>query len=151
MDLGLTESLTEMSARNLPGDKGRPARKADNLTAICEPIAYEMCEPRRLTTLRTSTACYRDTVHLFIFFIRTRIRSRQQNESSTDWFKYIKELRQVSKDQSSWTNQRRKFEESGGRMSRDLGTAGTTPSLLEDCCCYYYYYFLYLYILVLAL
>jgi hypothetical protein len=27
-----------MSTRNLPGGKGRPARKADNLTAICEPI-----------------------------------------------------------------------------------------------------------------
>jgi hypothetical protein len=25
--------LTEMSTRNLPGDKRRPARKADNLTA----------------------------------------------------------------------------------------------------------------------
>jgi hypothetical protein len=32
-----TLPLTEMSTRNLPGDKGRPARKADNLTAICEP------------------------------------------------------------------------------------------------------------------
>jgi hypothetical protein len=29
---------TEMSTRNLPGGKGQPARKADNLTAICEPI-----------------------------------------------------------------------------------------------------------------
>jgi hypothetical protein len=28
--------LTEMSTRNLPSGKGRPARKADNLTAICE-------------------------------------------------------------------------------------------------------------------
>jgi hypothetical protein len=27
-----------MSTRNLMGSKGRPARKADNLTAICEPI-----------------------------------------------------------------------------------------------------------------
>jgi hypothetical protein len=38
MALGSTESLTEMSTRNLPGGKGRPAREADNLTAICEPI-----------------------------------------------------------------------------------------------------------------
>jgi hypothetical protein len=38
MALGLTQSLTEMSTMNLPGSKGRPARKADNLTAICEPI-----------------------------------------------------------------------------------------------------------------
>jgi hypothetical protein len=28
--------LTEMSTRNLPGGKGRPMRKTDNLTAICE-------------------------------------------------------------------------------------------------------------------
>jgi hypothetical protein len=32
------QPLTEMSTRNLPEDKGRPAPKADNLTAICEPI-----------------------------------------------------------------------------------------------------------------
>jgi hypothetical protein len=32
-----TQPLTEMSTRNLPGVKGRQARKADNLTAICEP------------------------------------------------------------------------------------------------------------------
>jgi hypothetical protein len=39
MALGSTQPLTEMSTRNLPGGgKGRPARKADNLTAICEPI-----------------------------------------------------------------------------------------------------------------
>jgi hypothetical protein len=37
MALGSTQSLTEMSTRNLPGGKGSPARKADNLTAICEP------------------------------------------------------------------------------------------------------------------
>jgi hypothetical protein len=38
MALVSTQPLTEMSTRNLPGGKGRPARKADNLTAICEPI-----------------------------------------------------------------------------------------------------------------
>jgi hypothetical protein len=36
MALGSTETLTEMSSWSLPGGKGRPARKADNLTAICE-------------------------------------------------------------------------------------------------------------------
>jgi hypothetical protein len=35
---GSTKPLTEMSTRNLPGGKGRPGRKADKLTAICEPI-----------------------------------------------------------------------------------------------------------------
>jgi hypothetical protein len=38
MALGSTQPLTEMSTRNIPGDKGRPACKADNLTAIYEPI-----------------------------------------------------------------------------------------------------------------
>jgi hypothetical protein len=33
--LGSTQPLTEMNTRNLPGGKGRPVRKADNLTAIC--------------------------------------------------------------------------------------------------------------------
>jgi hypothetical protein len=37
MALGSTQPLTEMSTRNLPGSKGRPARGADNFTAICEP------------------------------------------------------------------------------------------------------------------
>jgi hypothetical protein len=38
MDLSSTQPLKEMSARNLPGGKGELERKADNLTAICEPI-----------------------------------------------------------------------------------------------------------------
>jgi hypothetical protein len=38
MALGSTQPLTEMSTRNLPGGKGGPALKADNLTAIYEPI-----------------------------------------------------------------------------------------------------------------
>jgi hypothetical protein len=36
MALGSTQPLTEMNTRNLPGGKKRPARKADNLAAICE-------------------------------------------------------------------------------------------------------------------
>jgi hypothetical protein len=38
MALGSNQRLTEMSDRNLSAGKGWPARKADNLTAICEPI-----------------------------------------------------------------------------------------------------------------
>jgi hypothetical protein len=55
MYLGSTESLTEMSTRNLPGGKGRPARKVD-LSTICEQIVQKMWEFRRLTTLWASTA-----------------------------------------------------------------------------------------------
>jgi hypothetical protein len=38
MALGSTQPLTEMSTRNLPGGKGRPACKVDSLNTICEPI-----------------------------------------------------------------------------------------------------------------
>jgi hypothetical protein len=38
MALGSTQPLREMSTRNFSGGKGRPARKADTLTVICEPI-----------------------------------------------------------------------------------------------------------------
>jgi hypothetical protein len=38
MALESTQPLTEMSTRNIPGGKEGPARKADNLTVICEPI-----------------------------------------------------------------------------------------------------------------
>jgi hypothetical protein len=33
-----TQPLTGMSTRNLPEGKGRPARKVDKFTAICETI-----------------------------------------------------------------------------------------------------------------
>jgi hypothetical protein len=42
MALGLTQPLTEMSARSAKmmflGSKARPVRRADKITAICEPI-----------------------------------------------------------------------------------------------------------------
>jgi hypothetical protein len=40
-----------MSTGNLPGGKGRPAHETDNLTDMCELIAYKMWEPRHLTNL----------------------------------------------------------------------------------------------------
>jgi hypothetical protein len=67
MALGSTQPLTEMNTGNLPGSKGRPASKPD-LTAICEPIVYKMWEPRRLTALWASTACYRDSFTFIIGF-----------------------------------------------------------------------------------
>jgi hypothetical protein len=58
MVLRSTQSLTEMSTRNILGGKGRPARKADNLTAICEPIVWILWDPQRPTTLWASMASY---------------------------------------------------------------------------------------------
>jgi hypothetical protein len=48
------------------GGNGRPVRKADNLTAICEPIIYKIWEPRRLTTLRASTAWCKDSFACYL-------------------------------------------------------------------------------------
>jgi hypothetical protein len=42
MALGSTQPVTEISTKNLSGGKGRPARKADNLTAVYDPIVYKI-------------------------------------------------------------------------------------------------------------
>jgi hypothetical protein len=68
MTLGSTQPLTGMSTRNIPGGKGWLACKSD-LTAICEPVLKKMWEPRRLTTLWTSRACYRDSFILFFSYL----------------------------------------------------------------------------------
>jgi hypothetical protein len=67
MALGSTQPLTEMSTRNLPGGKGRPARKADNLTAMCEPIVYKMWKPRSPTTLWAFTTCYNENFTFYLY------------------------------------------------------------------------------------
>jgi hypothetical protein len=53
--------LTEMGIRNLPGGRGLSVYKDDNLTAICELIAYKVWEPRRLTIPWASMASYRES------------------------------------------------------------------------------------------
>jgi hypothetical protein len=39
------------------GSRALPVRRADNFTAVCEPIVYTAWDPQRLTTLEASTAC----------------------------------------------------------------------------------------------
>jgi hypothetical protein len=45
-----THPVTEMSTGRFLGGKAQSACKADNLTAICEPIVWTMWDPRHLTT-----------------------------------------------------------------------------------------------------
>jgi hypothetical protein len=56
------------------GYKGRPGRRADNLTAICEPTVYKIWESRYLTSLWASTACYKDnfTFILHVFYLKMK-------------------------------------------------------------------------------
>jgi hypothetical protein len=51
--LGITQPLTEMNSGYDPrgGGKVWRALKADNLTAVCEPIVWKMWEPQHLTTV----------------------------------------------------------------------------------------------------
>jgi hypothetical protein len=57
------QPLTEMSTRNLScGVKRRQEPKADIITAMSDPIAWNMCEPQSLTTLWASTALHKDNV-----------------------------------------------------------------------------------------
>jgi hypothetical protein len=89
MAMGSTQPLREMSTRNLPTGKGRPAHKADNPTAIWESNVYKMWEPRRLTTLCALTACYRDNFTFFfllsftILSLDAELQTAQLNESRT--------------------------------------------------------------------
>jgi hypothetical protein len=53
MALGSTQRLTKMSTRNLSKGKERQAPKSDKIR-----------EPRRITTLRASAACYMDSFTL---------------------------------------------------------------------------------------
>jgi hypothetical protein len=45
MALELTQPLTEMSTRDLPGGEARPACKADNLTTVCDPTVQTVSQP----------------------------------------------------------------------------------------------------------
>jgi hypothetical protein len=66
MVLGSTQSLTEMSTRNLPGGKGRPARKADNLSPSTSRLSRENMGAS--TSLNPMVLHSLLQVHSFTFF-----------------------------------------------------------------------------------
>jgi predicted transcriptional regulator len=74
MAMGTIQPVTELSMRNLPGGKGRPAHKAYNLTAICKAIIEKMLEPHRLESLWATIACFRDNFTFFnAYLIKHRV------------------------------------------------------------------------------
>jgi hypothetical protein len=66
--LGSTQPLTEINTRNLPGSKGRPVRKADNLATIYEPIVGTSTSHNPMG-LQGLLQGYRDTV-AFTFYLK---------------------------------------------------------------------------------
>jgi hypothetical protein len=69
-----------MSIRNIPGGKGRQAQKADNLTAICEPISrmgnYTYIYSQILLILFLKSWKYFSSVYVFILpFISTKLQT----------------------------------------------------------------------------
>jgi hypothetical protein len=57
MALVSTQPLAAMSTRNFPGGKKRPTRRADNLTAICEPNVWK-CGSLNQMSLQLSPSSY---------------------------------------------------------------------------------------------
>jgi hypothetical protein len=64
------------------GSKVRWVRRADNLTAVCEPIVYTMYDLQHLRTLQAYTACYRDSFSyiLHVLHIQTNPGERFQQK-----------------------------------------------------------------------
>jgi hypothetical protein len=68
MALGSTQPLTEMSTRNLPGDKKRPARRAGNFAAIYEPIVTQNMGASTTRNPKGLHGLYRDSFTLLRLF-----------------------------------------------------------------------------------
>jgi hypothetical protein len=66
MGLGLTQTLTKMSARNFSWGKALPAHRSDNIGAICELIVYKILLSGRFTTLWDSMTCYKETFTILL-------------------------------------------------------------------------------------
>jgi hypothetical protein len=80
-----TQTPTEMNASNLSGGK---ARKADKLTAICEPIVCKMSVPRRVSTLWASRARCKDNFNFHLILSWGFFVSRHYSIGWLDNLKY---------------------------------------------------------------
>jgi hypothetical protein len=71
--LGPIQPPIKVSIGNLSGHKDRLARKNNKLAANYDPIVWKMWEPRRLTTLWASTACYKIALPFMHKFVSSNV------------------------------------------------------------------------------
>jgi hypothetical protein len=58
------------------GNRARPVRRAENLTAVCEPTVWNIWETQHLTNLQASTSCYADSFTFNVFYFTLREEER---------------------------------------------------------------------------
>jgi hypothetical protein len=78
MAVELSQASNRNQYRESSWGKGPLELEAD-LTAFCEPTIYKMWEPRCLTTLWASTACYRDS---FAFLMAKSFSNKRMGKGS---------------------------------------------------------------------
>jgi hypothetical protein len=80
MALGLTQPLTEMSTRNLPGGKEQPACRADNLAAICEPNVWASTSRNP----KDHHGLYRDNFYIFFAITMEKFWTPKERKETED-------------------------------------------------------------------
>jgi hypothetical protein len=81
-----------MSTSNLPGGKGQPARKADNLTAICESIVLENVGASTSHNPMGPHGCYRDSF-TFCFYAKLDKNVYSNNKTALETKAKVQKIR----------------------------------------------------------
>ena len=86
--LGSTQPLTEISTKNIPGGKRRPAHRADNLDTCAD--CFEIWEPQPPRTLRACPGLCRD---YFTFLQYQNLARFKGTRNSKIWPKVTRDIK----------------------------------------------------------